>query len=183
MNEFWRKTFHVIFGLGIAAGIWYGPTELVLPILAAGLLVGLGLIDLVMRGGSIPIISHLLTHLERPGVFPGKGAFYFVFSAFVTLIFFPASVTALSVLVLAVLDGMVTILGLRYGRIRIINHKSIEGTGGAILVTFGILLMLVSPLNAVIIAVVAGIIELVSPIDDNLLIPPVVALLVTIMPW
>lgn len=183
MNEFWRKVFHLVFGLLISLFIWLVPKEQSLIILSAGLLGGLCIIDLTMHNIEIPGISHLLFHLERPGVIPGKGAFFFVFSTLITLILFPSFVAAQSVLVLAVLDGMATIFGLKYGRIRIINHKSIEGTGGAILVTWLVLLMIMNPVQAAVIAIISGIVELVSPIDDNLLIPVVVAVLITFIPW
>ncbi len=182
MNEFWRKTVHMVFGLLIALLIWIFPRDTALMVLGAGLLGGLWFIDLIMRGFRLPVISSLVDSLERPGVFPGKGAFYFVFSSLVTLILFPPAITAVGVLVLAVLDGLATIFGLRYGRIRIINHKSIEGSGGAVLITFLVLLLFLSPAQALVVALVAGIVELGSPVDDNLLIPLVVAILLTVIP-
>lgn len=179
MNEFWRKAVHLIFGVLITLLIWVVPKEMALMILGAGLLVGLGLIDLTMRGIQIPLISLLLVHLERKGSFPGKGAFFFVFASLVTLLFFPSQEAAIGVLVLSVLDGAATIIGLRYGRIRIINRKSIEGSLGAILITILVLIPLMTPVQAIIISIIAGIVELASPIDDNLVIPLVVAYLVT----
>ena len=183
MNELLRKTVHLIFGLLITLLIWIVPKEEALMILGAGLLVGLGFIDLTMRGIQVPVISHLLHYLERDGVFPGKGAFFFVFSSLVTLILFSSPTAAVGVLVLSVLDGMATLIGLRYGRIRIINHKSIEGSGGAVLITFCVLVFIMNPVQAIVISVVAGIVELASPVDDNLLIPLVVAVLLTYIPW
>ncbi|MDD1730057.1 MAG: hypothetical protein LUQ50_13430 [Methanospirillum sp.] len=183
MNEFWRKTVHMVFGLLITLLIWYAPRETTLMLLGAGLLGGLWFIDLAIRNIQVPVISQLLFHLERPGVFPGKGAFFFVFSALVTLILFPSQIAAQGIFILSVLDGMATIFGLRYGRIRIINHKSIEGTGGAILVTFACLLFIMNPVHAAILSIVAGLVELASPIDDNLLIPLVVDLLLMGLSW
>ena len=182
MNEFWRKLVHLVFGLLITALIWIVPKDQVLILLGAGLLGGLWFIDLAMRGIHVPVISHLLLYLERDGVFPGKGAFFFVFSSLVTLILFPSEIAAIGVLVLSVLDGFATLIGLRYGRIRIINHKSIEGSGGAVLITIVVLLFVLSPVMAVVIAVIAGIVELASPVDDNLIIPLIVAILLTILP-
>ncbi|HWQ67396.1 MAG TPA: hypothetical protein VN372_11045 [Methanospirillum sp.] len=179
MSEFLRKVVHMVFGLLITLLIWQIPKVISLMIIGVGLLVGLVFIDLAMRGFQIPIITHLINGLERPGVFPGKGAFFFGISALVTLILFPAPVAAIGVFTLSVLDGIATIIGLRYGRIRIINHKSIEGTCGAIAVTFVMLLLLMNPIQAGIVAIVAGIVELASPVDDNLIIPIAVATIVT----
>lgn len=183
MNEFWRKIVHLCFGISIAALIWSGPKEAVLMILGTGLLIGLWFIDLAMRDIQVPVISHLLLYLERDGVFPGKGAFYFVFSSLITLMLFPSWIACTGVLVLSVLDGFATLIGLRYGRIRIINHKSVEGSLGAVVITLLVLILFLTPVQAVIISVVAGIAELASPVDDNLVIPPVVAVLLTLIPW
>jgi dolichol kinase len=183
MHEFWRKTVHLIFGLLITFFILTFPKDMVIMLLAAGLLGGLWFIDLAMRGINVPVISHLLYYLERDGVFPGKGAFFFVFSAFIITILFSSEIAATGVLVLAVLDGFATLIGLRYGRIRIINHKSIEGTAGAIIITIGVLFFFLSPIQAIVIAFIAGLVELASPVDDNLLIPLVVAILLAFIPW
>ncbi len=182
VKEFWRKTVHMAFGLLITLLIWSVPRQTAIMVLGAGLLVGLWLIDLVMRGYNIPVISDLVDHLERPDAYPGMGAFFFVFSSLVTLILFPSEITAIGVLVLSVLDGMATLLGLKYGKTRIIHNKTMEGTGGAIFITFVILLFLMNPVQSAVIACIAGIVELASPIDDNLLIPPVIAVLLTLIP-
>ena len=173
----------MVFGLLITLLIWIVPKETALMILGVGLLGGLWFIDLVMRGFHVPVISDLVNHLERPDAYPGMGAFFFVFSSLVTLILFPSDVTAIGVLVLSVLDGMATLIGLRYGKTRIINHKSLEGSGGAVFITFLVLLFLMNPVQSAVIAIIAGFFELVSPIDDNLLIPPVIGVLLTIIPW
>jgi dolichol kinase len=44
-----------------------------------------------------------------------------------------------------------------------------------------VLLLLLPPVHALAAAVLAGVIELVAPIDDNLLIPPCICLLLTFL--
>jgi dolichol kinase len=83
---------------------------------------------------------------------------------------------------LAVLDGVATIAGIRFGRTRISNGKSVEGTVAGIIVTFLVLLLFISIPGALIVAVIAGIIEMFSPVDDNLVIPVSICLLLTAIP-
>jgi dolichol kinase len=78
-----------------------------------------------------------------------------------------------------VLDSVSTIAGLRYGRRRLPNGKSIEGTFAAIACTAPVLLFFLTPAAAVAAAVVGALAELVLPVNDNLVVPFLLALLVT----
>ncbi|MEN6610891.1 MAG: hypothetical protein ABFC24_08605 [Methanoregulaceae archaeon] len=176
MNEYLRKIAHLIVGLGIAGIIWFLPKAITIPGIAISLLVGLGLIDLSLKKYYLPGISELLALLEREGGFPGKGAFFFVFSALLVVILFPAPVASLAVAVLAVLDSVSAICGRRFGNHRIRNGKSFEGFFAGFLVTAIVLAAFVSPGSAIVLALFAGIVELVSPVDDNLVLPVLVAL-------
>ncbi len=182
MDEYGRKTIHLVFGLLIAGLICLlSRTDMVF-ILSAGLLGGCIIIDLLMKGTHIPLISLLIQQFERDEVFPGKGTVFFIISALFVTLFFPARDAACSIFVLAVLDGIATIIGIRYGRIRIANHKSLEGSGAAVCVTFFLLLFWFTPETALILSVIAGIVELYSPFDDNLVIPVITAVLLGILP-
>lgn len=181
MNEYLRKTAHLFFGLLVASVIWLFTPYQAAMIIGFSLYIGLILIDLCMKEYRIPLISDLIYHLEREGSFPGKGALFFVFSALVTLMFFPSPVAAISVAVLAVLDGFSTIFGIRFGKHRIWNKKTLEGFLGGFIITAVLLLLIVNPLYAFLIALVAGLVELFSPIDDNLIIPWVVAMLISFL--
>ena len=92
-----------------------------------------------------------------------------------------AALAVPAIVALAVLDGIATIVGLRYGKHRIFNGKSWEGTGAGIAAAFLVLLLVVPPAQALAIAVIAGLIELLAPVDDNLLIPPCICILLTVL--
>ncbi|HOJ95651.1 MAG TPA: hypothetical protein PK024_02255 [Methanospirillum sp.] len=181
MNEYLRKTSHLVFGLLVAGIIFIVPTYHAAMIIGFSLYIGLILIDLCMKGHTIPVISTLIHHMEREGEFPGKGAFFFVFSALVTLMFFPPVVAAVSVAVLAVLDSFSTIFGIRFGKHRIWKNKTFEGFLGGVIITMALLSLIAPPLYSILISLVAGFVELLSPVDDNLIIPWVVAMLITVL--
>lgn len=182
VNEVARKGVHILFGIGIAAVILVLGRDPALPVLLVSLLGGLFLSDAIARGHRIPLISRLIGDLERPGVLPGMGAIFFVFSSAFCLFFFPVRVVIPAVLTLAVLDGVSALAGRYAGKHRIWNDKSWEGTIAGIAATVAVLLILIAPLQALATALAAGIIELVSPLDDNLVIPPAVCLLLGALP-
>jgi phytol kinase len=182
MQELARKLIHIIFGLGIAAIVLILDHSSAVAVLAGGLFFGLILIDLILRGYTLPVFSAALNHLDRGDHLPGKGALYFAVSALTCVILFPVAVVVPALVTLAVLDGVATLAGKRFGRTRIYNGKSLEGTGAGIFVTFLVLLPFISVQGALIVAVIAGVIEMFSPVDDNLVIPVSVCLLLTVFP-
>ena len=182
MQELARKLIHIIFGLGIAVMVLVLDHTSAMAVLAGGLFFGLILIDLILRGYTLPVFSALLNYVDRCDPLPGKGALYFAVSALTCVILFPIAVVVPALVSLAVLDGVAAIAGTRFGRTRIYNGKSGEGTVAGIFVTFLVLLLLISIHGALIVAVIAGIIEMFSSVDDNLVIPVSICLLLTVIP-
>jgi len=182
MQDIVRKLIHLIFGLLIAGMVYAAGKTIATAILAGGLFIGLVLVDLILRGYRLPVFSILLVHFDRNDTIPGKGAMMFGMSALVCVILFPVAIAVPAIVTLAVLDSVTTIAGQALGRHRIYNGKSFEGTAAGIIVTTIVLLVFMSLPGALAVAILAGIIELVSPVDDNLVIPVAVAVLLAIMP-
>lgn len=181
MNESLRQVVHLLFGLGIAGFIFIFDRGITISVLAITLFAGFILSDAVSRGYTIPVISTILGGLERRDATPGKGALFFAFGALFSLIFFEKDVVAVGLVVLALLDSITTITGVRFGKTRIYNHKSIEGTIAGIAVTAIALSLLVPPPVALATTAVAGLAELISPVDDNLIIPVAACLALTLL--
>jgi dolichol kinase len=182
MQELARKLIHMIFGLGIAGMILFLDHATATAILAGGLFFGMILIDLILHGYTLPFFSAVLNYVDRRDPLPGKGAFYFAVSALTCGILFPAHAVVVALVSLAVLDGVATIVGIRFGRTRIYNRKSVEGTVTGIFITFLFLLLFISIQGALIVAVITGIIEMFSPLDDNLVIPISICIFLTFVP-
>jgi phytol kinase len=182
MREIVRQLIHLCFGLGIAAMVLFLDHAVVIAVLAGGLLIGVGLIDLILHGYRIPVISPLVQYGDRCDPIPGKGALFFAVSALACIILFPVTTVVPALVALSVLDSVTTLAGIRFGRHRIANGKSWEGTLSGIAATVLALLPFLTLPGALMASVVAGIIELLSPINDNLLIPVGVCLLLTLVP-
>ena len=180
MNELPRKVAHILFGLGIAVFIFVAGKEISIAVLAIAIFVGLIISDTISRGYHIPLISNIVETLERKDELPGRGALFFVISTLVCLILFDISIVLPAVVTLAVLDGVATIVGMKYGRTRLWNGKSLEGTlagfGAAILA----LLFLLPPVTTLVVALTGALVELCSPFDDNLLIPVSICIILTL---
>jgi dolichol kinase len=181
MREFFRKLVHIIFGLGIAALIQFTPKDMALPLLMVGTFAGIVFRDALVRGYRIPLVSDLIDKLERENVRPGKGALYFALSSLFCLVIFEKEVVVPAIIALALLDGAATLVGYYFGKHPIIHGKTAEGTAAGVLITFFALLSLLPPVPALVSAFVAGMVELFSPVDDNLTIPVFVCIALTVM--
>jgi dolichol kinase len=182
MREIVRQGIHLCFGTGIAMMVLFLDHAAAVAVLALGLLIGVVLVDLILRGYTIPGLSPLVQYGDRCDPLPGKGAFFFGVSALACTILFPVSVVVPALVALAILDSVTTLAGIRFGRHRIYNGKSWEGTLSGIAVTILSLLPFLTLPGALAVSVIAGIIELISPVDDNLVIPVGVCLLLTLVP-
>jgi phytol kinase len=182
MRETVRQLIHLCFGLGIAALVFFIDRTIVISVVAGGLFIGVVLVDLILRGHRIPVISRLVQYGDRCDPLPGKGAFFFAVSALSCIILFPVPIVVPALVALAVLDSVTTLVGVRFGRHRIYNGKSWEGTLSGVAVTIIALVPFLTVPGAFVAAGVAGIIELFSPVDDNLVIPVGVCILLALVP-
>ncbi|HUU76098.1 MAG TPA: hypothetical protein VMW63_08420 [Methanoregulaceae archaeon] len=182
MDELLRKLVHLIFGLLIVAGIILVPEPYMISLLILSVFAGFILSDAISRGYYIPLISGLIYRLDRKDAVPGKGAIYFAISVIFCLIFFNINLVVPAILSLTVLDSFATIVGRRYGKNRIHNGKSLEGSVAGMAATVVVLIFILPPFFALIGAFVAGVVEILSPVDDNLTIPLAICLLFTIIP-
>lgn len=183
MNETLRQLVHLIFGIGIAALILVFDREASLAVLAAGLFGGLMIADFILKGRRVPLFSLLVDTMERRDALPGKGALFFAVSALFCLVFFSPQQVFIAIFVLSVLDAVATVAGRRYGSIRPFNEKSLEGTFAGAAVTAALLLPFLSLPLALAAAALAAAVEHLSPVDDNLLVPPAVCLLLVAAGW
>ena len=183
MHEVLRKVVHLLIGLSIAIAIPLVDMQLVLMAFVLAIFAGFILSDAISKGYKLPLISRVVLLLEREDVMPGKGTLYFAIGVFFVLVFFPLQVVIPAIICLAVLDGVATLVGIHYGRHKIWKSKSLEGTlagTGTTIVALLVLTPLSIPL-AIAAAITAGVMELLSPVDDNLTIPLSVCIVLSLL--
>jgi dolichol kinase len=122
-------------------------------------------------------------HFEREGIVrPFTGAIWFFFSAGLSFLLFPLDIASAAVIMLAVGDGISTIVGKKFGKHRLIGKKTLEGSTAMLFSSFIAVLFL--PFSAVLLgSVVAALSELLPEVgglrnlrekgwvDDNFFIP------------
>jgi phytol kinase len=172
----------MVLGLGIAGMVLALDQITSAMILAGGLFMGIILVDLILRGYTLPLVSRIVRYVDRADPLPGRGALFFVVGALTCIILFPKPVVVPALIAVTVLDGVATLFGIRYGRIRIFGNKTLEGTLSGVILTVVVLVPFLSLLMAISVSVIAGLIELFAPVDDNLLIPFCVCVVLTAVP-
>jgi dolichol kinase len=131
---------------------------------------------------------------ERKGApRPFAGAFWFYFGAGLAFLLFPLGPASAAGAVLAVSDSLSTIIGKGFGRHALIGKKTWEGTGAFLISAFLVCLLFFSPPAAFLGAASATVAELLPGwrrisasrfsrvLDDNLLIPVISGLVLTLV--
>ncbi|HDR73856.1 MAG TPA: phosphatidate cytidylyltransferase [Methanoculleus sp.] len=183
MNENLRQLVHLSSGLVFSALILVLDRATLLAILTAGIFAGFLIFDMLWRGIRVPVVSLFVDTMERREDLPGKGTFFYTGSALFCLVFFDLSQVFVGVVALSVLDSIATIAGLRFGRTRPFNRKSVEGTLAGAAAAAAILFFFLPLPFVLTVSALAGVAEHLSPLDDNLVIPPVVCLFLVLAGW
>ena len=116
---------------------------------------------------------------ERSRELPFQGVITFLLGAFVVTLLFQTSIAVASIALLAMADSLSTVVGRYFGRRKLpINKKKTwEGSITFFLAGFVTLLFFIDPLRAVIIALVATLVEMMPIAEDNVTVPLATALL------
>lgn len=118
---------------------------------------------------------------ERPNTLPFKGAIEFYFGCFIATIIFEPFVAIASIAVLGLADSMSTLIGSYFGKHKLFmnRNKSYEGSIAFFATALFVLIFFVNPFKAIIIAILATFVEMLPQIDDNLIIPIAVGIVMT----
>lgn len=181
--------------LGIGAGI---VLLLKLQLLSTQILFGVtilgGVLVLVARKIRVPFIHDLLEFFERPhhiARFPGRGSFFLVLGAALATLMFAPYIAMAAIMIMAVGDSVTNLVGRHFGKIKnpFNAKKNIEGTATAIICATLAALFFVPFWPALIASAVSMAIESIDlgvkrfeiEIDDNVVIPIVAGVVITVM--
>ena len=181
-KELKRNVFHLLVGIFFALLVLKLNHEICLVLLALLIVIATILSEAVLRGKTLGVLKWFLKTFEREKVRPGLGVINFLIGAFLSLVFFSSRIAFLSILVLAFNDSFSTVVGIAFGKHRIRGKKTFEGSIGGFLGTVLIMAFFVPSIwEVLLISLTATIIELFSVLDDNLIIPPTISLLIKII--
>ncbi|MBW3013066.1 hypothetical protein KY340_02565 [Candidatus Woesearchaeota archaeon] len=186
--EFRRAVAHMILGVFIVLFVLNTSVLFTTYCLLAAILLGF-ILSAFLRKNKIPGMYFLLLKFERKKnlrLLPGKGAIFFFIGSLIALLLFPQNVALASIMILAIGDGFTNIFG-PLGKMRNVFHdkKKLEGT---IIGFFGAAFaagLFVRPWIALLGALCAMLAELINleefHIDDNILMPIVAGIIMTLL--
>ena len=128
-------------------------------------------------------IEKVFREHERPNTLPFQGATEFFIGCFFATVLFEPTIAIASISVLSLADSMSTLIGVHYGKhkLHINKNKTYEGSSAFLLTSFLVLLFFLNPFKAFVIALFATFAEMLPKVDDNLVIPITVGILMTII--
>ena len=192
MLEIRRKIVHASGILTIFSILWLGKWNASLIILSVALLFFLlgeyrknrdkyKIIKVKKLDEFEEFLENGFREYERPKTLPFKGATEFFIGCFFAAIIFETIPAIAAISVLSIADAMSTLIGSYFGRHRIhLNRKkTFEGSLSFFLTALFVLLFFTNPLKATIIAFFSMLAEMIPGIDDNLLIPITVGIMMT----
>ena len=120
----------------------------------------------------VPILQYILRHVQREKEsIPGEGALFFVLGvSLVSWIFTNETNILGAIIALTFQDAFSTLVGIHWGKNKIMERKSLEGAAGGFLMCFIALALIFSLPIALAVSLVVTLVELL-PLNDSLSIP------------
>jgi dolichol kinase len=189
--ELRRQAAHLLIGISIVflLKLQLLNTHLLFMITIIG-----GVFVLIARKVRIPVIHTLLEYFERPhhmARFPGRGSFFLILGAALTMLIFDRDIALAAIMIMAVGDSVTNIVGRYFGKIHnpLNAKKKLEGTGVAIIFATLAAFYFVPLWPAFVASAISMTIESIDlgwkrfevEIDDNVVIPLVAGVVMTIM--
>ncbi len=180
-KELLRKTFHILSILALLIPLQiFGKYSLSF-LMAFMLLIIFPIAYFRIKNPLTSIFWKILDFVERDYNFetlPGRQAYSLALAILIVSLLFPEKVVTISIISIAVYDGFSTIFGMLFGKHKVSigkfkTKKSYEGFLGGILMNTIALSFVVPVYQALLISILAGIVELFSSdkkwyLDDNL---------------
>lgn len=189
--ELRRQTAHLMIGVSIVflLKLQLLNAQILFIITAVG-----GLLVLIAMKYRLPLIHDILEYFERPHHirrFPGRGSFFMFLGAALTTLIFDLNIAMAAIMIMAVGDSVTNIIGRHFGKVKnpFNEKKNIEGTFWGI-GTGTLAALFFVPFGAAFwAATISMILESLDlgwrrrnlELDDNVLIPLVAGVIMTII--
>jgi len=171
--ELKRQLVHLFMGILISLSVYFLDPFMGRWVLLPLIVMLLFIFTLPRLITDIWLFNHLFLHFEREDDimnFPFRGAFWYGVGIIPPILFLPLNPACAVIAVLSAGDSMSTIVGKFLGKRRY-GHKSVEGFLSFFVFGFLAAAVFVSPELALMFAFLGAVMEFLSFIDDNLLIP------------
>jgi dolichol kinase len=180
-KELFRQLIHVS-GVFVVIFSYFLKTEILI-VLCIGILVFMEILFRIDKNHHILFFSEILKRSKRRN--DERGFAYFFIGIILTLIFFQSNIAVANAAILLLVfgDSASNLVGRNFGKVKLPlqEKKTLEGTLAFIVVGFLVALTQVPLYPAVLGALSGAIIEAYSPIDDNIPIPLLSALVMSLI--
>ena len=178
--EFRRQLAHIVFGICILWGVYF--QVLTAPVLGGITFISFLALCGIKYGYYVPVLSPVLHMFERPEHLkkcPGRGFFFFLLGAFLSVLLFEERIVMAVLSILLIGDAVTNVAGRHLGVIKnpLNKDKTVEGTLAGIIVSWWVCSLFFPVFPSLIASVVAMIVEIPKlsigkiPVDDNVTIP------------
>lgn len=185
--EIRRQVFHLSAGLVFIGLIYFG---IFTPLIVGVIIAAAFVLSVISKRYRLPGYF-ILKGLDRPEDikrFPGKGGIFYLIGVFIALLLFPKYIAMASVMILALGDSIAPLVG-QYGKIRnpLNKKKFLEGSIAGIIAAGIGAAFFVGWLEAFLAAIAAMVVEGIGlrigihPIDDNITMPVVAGVVITVV--
>ncbi len=183
-KEIFRKTFHILSILLLLIPLNLFGKYSITVLMAVMLLIFYPISKFKLKNKITKPFWLLLDYVEREKnlkTLPAKQAFSLALGLIIVSILFDEKIIEISIVSLAVYDGTATIFGKKFGKTKLINNRTLEGSLAGIVANSLALSLIINPFTAVLISVFVSFVEMLSKSedifdDDNFLIPVATAL-------
>ena len=183
-GELIRKSLHMLVAFLPSIAATTG-VEAALALLSAGTLTYAISEYLRLNGHTVAVITPLTVLASRGRAKDGfvLGPVTLAVGAMLALLFYPAHAAALAVYALAFGDGVASLAGRAFGRIRILSTKTLEGSLACFVTVWFVTLLVTGRVDvALIIAGTATVLEILPADDmDNIILPMGVGFVATLL--
>ncbi len=180
-KELWRQLIHAS-GVFIVFFSYFLPPTLLI-ILCVAIVVFVEIVFLLDDSHNILFFSTIFKRTKREE--DERGFVYFFIGIIITIYFFQFNMAIANAAILILLfgDSASTLIGKRFGKIKLPfhSHKTLEGSLAFLVVGFLVSLTQLPPVPSFMGALAGTLTEAYSPIDDNIPIPLVSALVISVI--
>ena len=129
------------------------------------------------------VIDEEIMEYERGDEFAFDGAIMFYLGSFLVTAVFEPSIAIASIAVLALCDSISTIVGYFHGKNKLFvnKKKSWEGSSAFFIMAFLVLIFFINPVEAIIVALLVTMVEMIPGVNDNLSVPLATAVFLSLV--
>ena len=184
-HELRRKFVHFLIGSSFVVLVALFGVTTAMGVVAAWFAIGTAASILIKKGYKSPLFYNVMSRFQRISEkhLPGKGAMLLFIGSLLTMLIFRQweSIVLAGLIVSTYGDAASTVVGMKWGKTRIVRGRTLEGTVAGILLPVLLLQIFLGWQIGLIAATIGMLAEYIPKIDDNITIPIVTGIVLALL--